>query len=161
MIRATRDRLNIPALGGRTGLQHRAAADGYTVLMQPDDEVCYCYHVSLRKLMNFARRERPSHDAMMAECLGAGTGCGWCVPFLSQIAEAAREGTSDRLDSSLDAVNAATYASLRDRYLAKRRERNRNARNGESPSGRETDSVAKDDVHIRGSAFDNRDNESA
>ena len=55
--------------------------------MQPDDEICYCYHVTLRKLVNFSRRVRPDHPSRMTECLGAGTGCGWCVPFLVKIAE--------------------------------------------------------------------------
>ncbi len=54
--------------------------------MQPDDEVCYCYHVSMRKLVNFARRVRPVQASRMTECLGAGTGCGWCIPFLKKIA---------------------------------------------------------------------------
>ena len=55
--------------------------------MQPDDEICYCYHVSLRKLANFARRECPARASQMTECLGAGTGCGWCIPFLKKIAD--------------------------------------------------------------------------
>lgn len=55
--------------------------------MQLDDKICYCYHVSMRKLMNFSRRERPTRPSLMTECLGAGTGCGWCIPFLIRIAE--------------------------------------------------------------------------
>ena len=55
--------------------------------MQLDDRVCYCYHVSLRKLVNFARREKPRRASQMSECLGAGTGCGWCIPFLIKIAQ--------------------------------------------------------------------------
>lgn len=55
--------------------------------MQPDDKICYCYHVSMRKLVSFARRVRPSCASRMTECLGAGTGCGWCIPFLVQIAK--------------------------------------------------------------------------
>ena len=53
--------------------------------MKPDDKVCYCYHVSLRKLVNYARRERPARASQMSECLDAGTGCGWCIPFLRRI----------------------------------------------------------------------------
>ena len=55
--------------------------------MQPDDKICYCFDVPLRKLVNFARRERPKHPSRMTECLGAGSGCGWCIPFLKKIAE--------------------------------------------------------------------------
>ena len=54
--------------------------------MNPDDEICYCFHVPLRKLVNFAKREKPIHGSQMTECLGAGTGCGWCIPFLEKIA---------------------------------------------------------------------------
>jgi len=52
-----------------------------------DDDICYCYRVPMRKLVNFARRVRPKHPSQMTECLGAGTGCGWCIPFLIKIAE--------------------------------------------------------------------------
>ena len=59
--------------------------------MNPDDRICYCYDVSLRKLLNFARREQPQRPSRMSECLGAGTGCGWCIPFLIKIAAAPDE----------------------------------------------------------------------
>ena len=55
--------------------------------MQADDNVCYCFRVSLRKLVNYARRERPRFASQMSECLGAGSGCGWCIPFLKRIWE--------------------------------------------------------------------------
>ena len=53
--------------------------------MQPDDHVCLCHRVSLRKLVNFMNRERPAVPSQLSECLGAGTGCQWCVPFLHQL----------------------------------------------------------------------------
>jgi bacterioferritin-associated ferredoxin len=53
--------------------------------MQSDDLICYCFRVSQRKLVNYARRERPARASLMSECLGAGTGCGWCIPFLERI----------------------------------------------------------------------------
>lgn len=55
--------------------------------MQLDDKICYCYGVSLRKLINFSRRVRPDRPSLMTGCLNAGTGCGWCVPFLIKIAQ--------------------------------------------------------------------------
>ena len=55
--------------------------------MKQDDDICYCFHVSMRKLVNFARRTRPKRPSQMTECLGAGTGCGWCIPFLVKIAD--------------------------------------------------------------------------
>lgn len=75
--------------------------------MRPDDEVCYCFHVSLRKLANFARRVRPERASRMSECLGAGTGCGWCIPFLKRIAA--------------DPDGAELVALVPDEYAAKRR----------------------------------------
>jgi len=55
--------------------------------MKPDDTVCHCHHVSLGKLWYFARRVHPSRTSQMSECLGAGTGCGWCIPMLKRIHE--------------------------------------------------------------------------
>ncbi|MBI1827416.1 MAG: (2Fe-2S)-binding protein [Planctomycetes bacterium] len=55
--------------------------------MQPDDKICYCYGVSLRKLVNYSLRVRPERPSQMTGCLNAGTGCGWCIPFLVKIAE--------------------------------------------------------------------------
>jgi NAD(P)H-nitrite reductase large subunit len=77
--------------------------------MQPDDKICYCYDVSLRKLVNFARRERPERASGMSECLGAGTGCGWCIPFLIKIAR-------DPEHADLANLAPGEYAALRDEY---------------------------------------------
>jgi len=77
--------------------------------MKLDDDVCYCYHVPLRKLVNFARRERPKRPSQMTECLGAGTGCGWCIPYLVKIAN-----DPDSID--LSDVSPAEYAERRTAY---------------------------------------------
>lgn len=53
--------------------------------VNPDDEVCLCFHVSLRKIENYLRRENPPVASLISECLGAGTGCQWCVPFLKHL----------------------------------------------------------------------------
>lgn len=53
--------------------------------MNPDDEVCLCFHVSLRKVRGFLARENPPVASLISECLGAGTGCQWCVPFLKHL----------------------------------------------------------------------------
>jgi bacterioferritin-associated ferredoxin len=50
--------------------------------MDPDDHVCLCFRVSLRKIRTYLRREDPPVASLISECLGAGTGCQWCVPFL-------------------------------------------------------------------------------
>ncbi|MCX7700426.1 MAG: (2Fe-2S)-binding protein [Gemmataceae bacterium] len=58
--------------------------------MEPDCEICLCFHVTRRKLIQFARVERPAVASQLAQCGGAGTGCGWCVPFVQQIFEEVR-----------------------------------------------------------------------
>lgn len=75
--------------------------------MDLDDHICYCYHVSLRKLVNFARRTRPRCASQMADCLGAGTGCGWCIPFLRKIVAAQNEGEPFKLPLSPERYAAA------------------------------------------------------
>ncbi len=83
--------------------------------MQLDDKICYCFDVSLRKLVNFARRERPSCASRMSECLGAGTGCGWCIPILKKIHESAVDSASESADVEID-MTPAQYARQRDDY---------------------------------------------
>jgi len=53
--------------------------------MDQDDEVCLCFHVSLRKIRTYLKREDPPVASLISDCLGAGTGCQWCVPFLKHL----------------------------------------------------------------------------
>lgn len=53
--------------------------------MDPRDEVCLCFHVPLGKIRAYLARENPPVASLISECLGAGTGCGWCVPFLKHL----------------------------------------------------------------------------
>src|SRR5881394_1067040 len=53
--------------------------------LKPDDTVCFCFHVPLRKIENFCRVEKPKAASQISECLSAGTGCGWCVPMLRHL----------------------------------------------------------------------------
>lgn len=53
--------------------------------MDPDDHVCLCFRVSLRKIRSYLKREDPPVASLISECLGAGTGCQWCVPFLKHL----------------------------------------------------------------------------
>ncbi|MGD2109714.1 MAG: (2Fe-2S)-binding protein [Phycisphaerae bacterium] len=78
--------------------------------MDPDDEICYCYHVSMRKLVNYARRTRPERPSQMTGCLNAGTGCGWCIPFLKKIA-------NDPDAIRFDDLTPSTYADQRQEYI--------------------------------------------
>jgi len=59
-----------------------------------DDTICYCFHVPKRKILNFIRIHQPRRASQISECGGAGTGCGWCVPYLKRYFEEARAGTS-------------------------------------------------------------------
>lgn len=72
--------------------------------MNLDDPVCLCFRVSRRKLLNYLRRERPQVASQLSQCGGAGTGCGWCVPFLTQLFA----HTAGRVE--LDTLSAEEYA---------------------------------------------------
>jgi len=63
--------------------------------MNHDDHVCLCFHVSKRKIVNYCKRERPPVASLISECLSAGTGCGWCVPYLKRLHQQALEGVDD------------------------------------------------------------------
>ena len=52
--------------------------------MEHDDTICYCFHITKRKILNFIRIHQPRRASQIAECGGAGTGCGWCVSFLKR-----------------------------------------------------------------------------
>ncbi len=53
--------------------------------MKSDDHVCLCFRVSIGKVGGYLRRENPPVASLISECLGAGTGCGWCVPYLKDL----------------------------------------------------------------------------
>jgi bacterioferritin-associated ferredoxin len=55
--------------------------------MELDDEVCLCFHVTKRKLLNYIRVEKPRRAGQLADCFGAGTGCGWCRAYLRRMFE--------------------------------------------------------------------------
>ncbi len=74
--------------------------------MRPDDKVCYCFHVSLRKLLHFARRERICRASQMSLCLNAGTGCGWCIPVLKKIHALVESGHEFRDDAPVAGLPA-------------------------------------------------------
>lgn len=65
--------------------------------MDPDDEVCLCFHVSLRKIRAFLAREDPPVASLISECLSAGTGCMWCVPFLKHLHAQHQQGVEPDL----------------------------------------------------------------
>lgn len=80
-------------------------------MMGPDDDVCLCFHVPLGKVQAFVRREDPPVASLISECLGAGTGCGWCIPVLKQLhrQHAAGEPMEVRVDPVLYASGRRSY----------------------------------------------------
>jgi len=81
--------------------------------MELDDELCLCFHVTKRKVINYLRVERPQRESQLAECHGAGTGCGWCRPFLKKLFEAANSIES----GAPDLPDADEYARGRTGYV--------------------------------------------
>lgn len=93
--------------------------------MELDDELCLCFHVTQRKVVNFIRVERPSRVAQLSECFGAGTGCGWCRPFLRRLFEQSRsEAVGSGLPNTVaepelnpENLSAVEYARQRSQYV--------------------------------------------
>jgi bacterioferritin-associated ferredoxin len=79
-----------------------------------DAKVCYCFHVTQRKLLNYLRLTRPRVPSQLSECGGAGTGCGWCVPYLKQLF---RKVCGDGAPCELEQVNPSEYAQQRAAYV--------------------------------------------
>lgn len=106
--------------------------------LKPDDTVCFCFHVTLRKIETFCAVEKPQAASEISDCLSAGTGCGWCVPMLRKIHgrmcgkytpwwRKAEEGDATRADENVD---ADAYKAGRKNYLAEGK--------GKPPEGAET-----------------------
>ncbi len=101
--------------------------------MNDDDELCLCFHVTKRKVVQYIRARRPRVASQLSECYGAGTGCGWCRPFLRRLMETAdpddaphRSGSADTASPTTrppEFPDAASYAAARTEY---RQEKNRN-----------------------------------
>jgi bacterioferritin-associated ferredoxin len=78
--------------------------------MDADNELCLCFHITRRKLVNYARIHQLKVASQLSQCGGAGTGCGWCIPYLKQIFAASQGGT-------IDTVSAKEYAQMRASYV--------------------------------------------
>lgn len=96
--------------------------------MQPDDELCLCFHVTRRKVLNYLRITRPPSASQLSECGGAGTGCGWCRPFLRRLWEQSRAA----MPGEVTLPPTADYARQRAAYLR--------AGKGKPPASREGES---------------------
>lgn len=82
--------------------------------MDLDHKLCYCYHVSKRKIVNFVKQTRPRRASQISECFGAGSGCGWCVPFLEEIHCQMMGGEALKPDS----ITPVDYEAMRQGYLS-------------------------------------------
>ena len=81
--------------------------------MELDDEICYCFHVTKRKIMQFLRVRKPRRASQLSECGGAGTGCGWCRPFLCRyFQQFVARGVTES-----DKMTPKHYARLRAQYI--------------------------------------------
>lgn len=99
---------------------------GQLETMQDHDELCLCFHVSKRKVVNFIRVERPSRPGQLSECFGAGTGCGWCRPYLRLLFDEAVARGETRQDpyaatdpkaAAIADLSPAEYARMRSVYV--------------------------------------------
>jgi NAD(P)H-nitrite reductase large subunit len=82
--------------------------------MHDDDKVCLCFHVSKRKIVNYCKREKPPVASLISQCLSAGTGCRWCVPFIKKLHEQVMSGQAN---PDLP-VSPQEYAKRRANYRA-------------------------------------------
>jgi NAD(P)H-nitrite reductase large subunit len=79
--------------------------------MEKEDHVCVCHRVSLGKLIMYIQRENPKVASQLSQCLGAGTSCGWCIPFLEKMHKQHIAG--DSITLSVDSEN---YVKRRKEY---------------------------------------------
>jgi bacterioferritin-associated ferredoxin len=81
--------------------------------MNLDDELCLCFHVTKRKVLNFLRVNKLKRASQMSECYGAGTGCGWCRPYLQKLFETYQAGEQ----SDAELPDTGDYAAGRTKYV--------------------------------------------
>lgn len=77
--------------------------------MNEDDELCLCFHVTRRKVTQFIRVHRPKKTSQLSECYGAGTGCGWCRPFLKRLMDEEQPESATLPDPQSYAANRRVY----------------------------------------------------
>jgi len=83
-----------------------------SLFVKLDDTLCYCFHITKRKIVNHIRVCQPRVASQISECGGAGTGCGWCVPFLKKYFAEQQQGTVPD-----EQMTAAQYAAQRASYI--------------------------------------------
>ena len=94
--------------------------------MQLDDDVCLCFHVSKRKVINYIRNEKPFTASQLSQCFGAGTGCGWCRSYLEKLYKQLQVVSKSDNPPTVDSVEVCneqtveSYALQRQDYLKNR-----------------------------------------
>ena len=85
--------------------------------MEKNESICVCHKVSVGKLVSFIEREQPNVASQLSECLGAGTGCGWCIPFLEKLHKQYKLGESMNIN-----VDHERYVERRAVYKSKKKQ---------------------------------------
>jgi len=80
--------------------------------MDLDDKLCYCYSISKRKIVNFVKQTRPRRASQISACFEAGSGCGWCIPFLVKIHRQVMSGAEVEADD----ITPSEYEAMRKSY---------------------------------------------
>ena len=83
------------------------------LIVKLDDEICYCFHISKRKITNFIRIHKPRVPSQISECGGAGTGCGWCIGYLKKLFQHVPENRAEETDD----LTPEEYARRRGAYI--------------------------------------------
>jgi NAD(P)H-nitrite reductase large subunit len=83
-------------------------------MMDDDDDICLCFHVSKRKLIQYIRVKKPQVVSQLSECYGAGAGCGWCRPFLQRL-------FNDPDSGQVSLPDPQSYAADRQQYRRRKR----------------------------------------
>jgi bacterioferritin-associated ferredoxin len=86
--------------------------------MQLDDTLCYCFHVTKRKILNFLRVTKPRRASQISGCGGAGTGCGWCVPYLKRYFDEHQSQNPVPTENTAAELTPTEYARQRQAYIA-------------------------------------------
>ena len=107
----------------RQPLRSILAQTGVSII-EADDELCLCFHVSWRKVLNYIRVHKIRTPSQLHECGGAGTGCGWCRKQLERLTHLCAENppSPDTIDEWLrhQTPNKKKYSEGREVYRAEK-----------------------------------------
>jgi bacterioferritin-associated ferredoxin len=90
--------------------------------MLPDDQLCLCFHVTWRKVINYIRVHRVQVPSQVSECQSSGTGCGWCRKSISRLVQQMKDQppNASEIESWLveQYPTSAAYRAGRVKYIA-------------------------------------------